>query len=102
MSRAKITAGFSSLAEEVFDRLRVTLKEKGHLVSKQPSGVLEWHTNKEIWTIALMNGKDTLTEGRNPRLAPDLQIYMEEQDFLDLAAGRVRLQQALIRKKLRL
>ncbi|KAG3118607.1 hypothetical protein PI124_g5117 [Phytophthora idaei] len=97
-----LTTSRSSECAEVFDRLRTTLQEKGQALSKQISGVLEWHINKEIWTITLLNGKGTLLEGRNSRLTPDLQIHMDEQDFLDLAAGRLRLQQALIRKKLRL
>lgn len=97
-----LTTSRSSECAEVFDRLRATLQEKGHALSKQISGVLEWHINKEVWTISLLHGKGILLEGRNPRLAPDLQIHMDEQDFLDLAAGRLRMQQALIRKKLRL
>ncbi|EEY69670.1 peroxisomal multifunctional enzyme, putative [Phytophthora infestans T30-4] len=92
----------SSECAEVFDRLRIALQKKGQALSKQISGVLEWHINKEVWTITLLNGNGTLLEGRNSRLTPDLQIHMDEQDFLDLAAGRLRLQQALIRKKLRL
>ncbi|KAI9911604.1 hypothetical protein PsorP6_009587 [Peronosclerospora sorghi] len=92
----------SSACAEVFDRLRATLQEKGPALSKQISGVLEWHINKEVWTISLLKGKATLFQGSNPRLAPDLQLHMDEQDFLDLAAGRLRIQQALIRKKLRL
>ncbi|CAI5722092.1 unnamed protein product [Hyaloperonospora brassicae] len=87
---------------EVFNRLRATLQEKGQTLCKQISGVLEWHINKEVWTISLLNGKGVVIEGSGPRLAPDLQIHMDEQDFLDLAAGRLRVQQALIRKKLRL
>jgi hypothetical protein len=97
-----LTTARSSECAEVFDRLRATLQEKGPALTKQISGVLEWHINKEVWTISLLRGKGALVEGRNPRLAPDLQIHMDEQDFLDLAAGRLRLQQALIRKKLRL
>ncbi|RMX63034.1 hypothetical protein DD238_005182 [Peronospora effusa] len=97
-----LTTSRSSECAEVFDRLRTTLQEKGPALSKQISGVLEWHINKEVWTISLLHGKGTLLEGRHPRLAPDLQIHMDEQDFLDLAAGRLRMQQALIRKKLRL
>ncbi|KAF1793285.1 NAD(P)-binding domain [Phytophthora cactorum] len=89
-----LTTSRSSECAEVFDRLRTTLQEKGQALSKQISGVLEWHINKEIWTITLLNGKGTLLEGRNSRLTPDLQIHMDEQDFLDLAAGRLRLQQA--------
>ncbi|KAF1776896.1 NAD(P)-binding domain [Phytophthora cactorum] len=83
-----LTTSRSSECAEVFDRLRTTLQEKGQALSKQISGVLEWHINKEIWTITLLNGKGTLLEGRNSRLTPDLQIHMDEQDFLDLAAGR--------------
>ncbi|CAH0519527.1 unnamed protein product [Peronospora belbahrii] len=97
-----LTTSRSSECAEVFDRLRTTLQEKGPELSKQISGVLEWHINKEVWTISLLHGKGTLLEGRHSRLAPDLQIHMDEQDFLDLAAGRLRMQQALIRKKLRL
>ncbi|CAI5731263.1 unnamed protein product [Peronospora destructor] len=97
-----LTTSRSSECAEVFDRLRTTLQEKGHALSKHISGVLEWHINKEVWTISLLHGKGTLFEGRHPRLAPDLQVHMDEQDFLDLAAGRLRMQQALVRKKLRL
>ncbi|CAI5746975.1 unnamed protein product [Peronospora destructor] len=101
-SPTSLTTSRSSECAEVFDRLRMTLQEKGHALSKQISGVLEWHINKEVWTISFLHGKGTLFEGRHPRLAPDLQIHMDEQDFLDLAAGRLRMQQALVRKKLRL
>ncbi|RLN94999.1 hypothetical protein BBJ28_00019978 [Nothophytophthora sp. Chile5] len=97
-----LTTSRSSECAEIFDRLRITLREKGPALSKQISGVLEWHINKEVWTISLLHGKGTLQEGRDSRLAPDLQIHMDENDFLELAAGRLRLQQALIRKKLRL
>uniref|UniRef100_M4C148 SCP2 domain-containing protein n=1 Tax=Hyaloperonospora arabidopsidis (strain Emoy2) TaxID=559515 RepID=M4C148_HYAAE len=97
-----LTTSRSIECAEVFNRLRATLQEKGQALSKQISGVLEWHINKEVWTISLLNGKGILIEGSDPRLAPDLQIHMDEQDFLDLAAGRLRMQQALIRKKLRL
>lgn len=96
---ASLTTARSQECAEIFDRLRLTLREKGPAISKQISGVLEWHINKHVWTISLIHGKGTVSEGVDPRgLTPDLQIDMDEGDFLDLANGKLRLQQ--VRKAL--
>lgn len=91
---SSLTTARSQECAEVFDRLRATLREKGPAISKQISGVLEWHINKHVWTISLLHGKGAVFEGTDPRgLTPDLQVVMDERDFLDLASGKLRLQQ---------
>jgi len=99
---SSLTTSRSHECAEVFDRLHATLRKEGSAIAKQISGVLEWHINKEVWTISLVGGKGTVSAGRDTRLTPDLQIHMDEHDFLALAQGKLRLQQALIRKKLKL
>ncbi|DBA04736.1 TPA: hypothetical protein N0F65_004373 [Lagenidium giganteum] len=95
-----LTTSRSHECAEVFDRLRATLQVEGPALSKQITGVLEWHINKDVWTVSLLNGKGRVVQGRDGRLAPDLVISIEEQDFLDLATGKLRPQQAILLKKL--
>jgi putative sterol carrier protein len=97
-----LTTPRSHECAEVFDRLRETLHKQGPAIAKQISGVLEWHINKEVWTVTVLNGKGAVITGREKNLTPDLQIHMDEHDFLALAHGKLKLQQALIRKKLKL
>lgn len=89
-----LTTSHSHECAEVFDRLRATLRAQGPAIAKQISGVIEWHINKEVWTISLLSSKDVaVLTGRDKNLAPDLQIHMDEHDFLDLAHGKLKLQQ---------
>lgn len=89
-----LTTARSHECAEVFDRLRATLREQGPVIANQISGVLEWHINKEVWTIALLPGKRaSVVAGRDTSLTPDLQIHVDEHDFLDLAHGKLKLQQ---------
>ncbi|TYZ63048.1 hypothetical protein PybrP1_010091 [[Pythium] brassicae (nom. inval.)] len=98
-----LTTSRSHECADVFERLRARLRERGPAIAKQISGVIEWHINKEVWTISLLSSKDVaVLPGRDKNLAPDLQIYTDEHDFLALASGKLKLQQALIRKKLKL
>uniref|UniRef100_K3WTQ9 Ketoreductase domain-containing protein n=1 Tax=Globisporangium ultimum (strain ATCC 200006 / CBS 805.95 / DAOM BR144) TaxID=431595 RepID=K3WTQ9_GLOUD len=99
---SSLTTSRSHECAEVFDRLRTTLQTGGAAIANSITGVLEWQINQEVWTISLVRGNGTVTAGRDKRLTPDLQIHMDEHDFLDLAHGKLRLQQALIRKKLKL
>ncbi|KAJ0406206.1 hypothetical protein P43SY_000390 [Pythium insidiosum] len=96
-----LTTSRSHECHEAFNRLRAALRIEGPTLAKQISGVTEWRINKETWTVSFMNGHGSVVEGKDPRFSPDLYIEMDEHDFLDLASGRLRLQQALIRKKLR-
>ncbi len=78
---------------EVFNRLRKTLRARGAELSKHISGVLEWHVNHDVWTVSLLNGRASVVEGKDPRYTPDLQIYTDEEDFLQIARGKLRPQQ---------
>lgn len=89
-----LTTARSHECAEVFERLRTRLRERGPAIAKQISGVIEWHINKEVWTISLLSSKDvTVLPGRDKNLAPDLQIRVDEHDFLALASGKLKLQQ---------
>lgn len=90
---SSLTTARSRECAEVFERLRLALRDRGAALSKQINGVLEWHINKEVWTVSLLHSKGSVAEGREPRLTPDLEIHMAENDFLDLASGRLPLQQ---------
>lgn len=90
---ASLSTSHSQEVVEAFNRLRVTLTKEGSSLSKQISGVTEWHINKEIWTVSLLNGKGSVVEGRDGRFTPDLYIHMDEAEFLELASGKLRLQQ---------
>ncbi|TMW65067.1 hypothetical protein Poli38472_009234 [Pythium oligandrum] len=92
----------SQECSEVFNRLRSTLESEGPALAKQISGVTEWHISNETWTVWLLNGKGSVIEGKDSRYTPDLYIDMDEESFMELATGRLRIQQALIRKKLRI
>lgn len=98
---ASVITARSNECAEVFQKLRHTLLAEGPALSKQITGVLEWHINKDIWTVSLLRGKAAVVVGKDPRFTPDLVICMDEQDFLDLASGKLRPQQAILRKKLR-
>ncbi|KAF1328627.1 Estradiol 17beta-dehydrogenase, partial [Globisporangium splendens] len=92
---SSLTTSRSHECAEVFDRLRTTLQTGGASIANSITGVLEWHINQEVWTISLVRGNGTVIAGRDKRLTPDLQIHMDEHDFLDLAHGKLRLQQVM-------
>ncbi|KAH9183664.1 hypothetical protein AeNC1_014361 [Aphanomyces euteiches] len=83
----------------VFDRLRSTLARR-----RQPlraSGVLEWAIGNATFTIDLKTNSVHLG-GRSDVGGADLIVTMTEHDFLELAAGTLRLQQAMASNKLKL
>jgi hypothetical protein len=86
----------STDCREVFYHLRETLRAEGEVLSKHISGVVEWHVNREVWTVSLLKGKASVIEGKDSRFTPDLYISMDEQDFLQLAHGKLRPQQVII------
>jgi hypothetical protein len=91
-----LTTSRSNECTEVFHRLRDVLRVEGAALAKQINGVMEWHINKETWTVSLINGQGSVVEGKDPRFTPDLVIDMDERDFLDLASGKLRLQQVSV------
>lgn len=90
---SSLTTSRSQECSEVFNRLQETLQAEGAQIAKQISGVLQWHINKDVWTMSVLNGKGIVIEGTDARLTPDLHIHMDEHDFLDLTSGKLRLQQ---------
>jgi len=71
---------------------------------KKANGVFQFDIkNKEgkvqSWTLDLKNGAGNLSVG--PHTKPDITIAVSDQDFMDLAAGKLNGQKAFMSGKLK-
>lgn len=78
---------------DILNRVREALKSQPDSFANHIHGVFQLHINKNVWTISLLHNNINVYDGTQSQLSPDLIIYIEEEDFLDLACGRLRPQQ---------
>ena len=87
---------------ELFGKMKPHLETHGAKIVEQVKAVycFEIRENKDAqpvtFTIDLKNGKGKIAEGTIEGLKPDCTFVMLDEDFLQLASGKLKPQQAFM------